>query len=110
MREARQDAGAGRVVLATLGVMVLGGLIGINGGWPLGVVFVVIVAAFTKSVSSQSVADGGTAAGGAGILAGVLRGLAMLFFAGLILVVGAFVFLYIVCLSQGGGGVNWLGQ
>ena len=107
MREARQDAGAGRIVLAALGAMVLAGLFE-SWGWPLGGVFVLILlAAFTRSVASQRAADSRAAAAVAGILTVVLRVVAVLFIIGLVLVVGAFVFWYIACLS-GEGGV-WRG-
>ena len=110
MREARQDAGAGRVVLAVLGALVLAGMIGIGGGWSPGVILVIIIisAAFTKSVASQHAADSGTAAAVTGILDVILKVLAVLFIAGVVLAVGAFAFVYIVCLSQGGGG-GWGG-
>ncbi len=105
MREARRDIGAGSGVLVVLGVMVLGGLAARAWGWPIGIVLVLIIVAFTRSVARQNAADGGTGAAVAGVLDVVLRVVAVLFIAGIILVVGAFVFLYIVCLASGGGVV-----
>ncbi len=102
MRQARQDAGWGRIVLGVLGAMVLAGMFGIGGGWSPAVFIVLIVSvAFIKSVAA---ADSGTAAAVTGTLNVILKIFAVLFVIGLVLAVGAFVFIYIVCLSQGGGG------
>ncbi len=105
MRQARQDAGWGRIVLGVLGAMVLAGMFGIGGGGSPAVFIVLIVSvAFIKSVASQRAADSETAAAVTGVLNVILKIFAVLFVIGLVLAVGAFVFIYIVCLSQGGGG------
>ncbi len=110
-REARRDIGVGDAVLTTLGVLVLAGLLGVW-GWPPAIILilvVVIILAFARSVAGQRAADSGPAAAVAGILTVVVRVFAVIFIVGLILVVGAFVFIYIVCLSQEGGRGGWWG-
>ena len=104
MREARRDASRGSAALTALGVMVLGGLVANSWGWPVGIVLMVIIVVFTRSAAHQSAGDGGAGVAVAGVLDVVLRVCAWLFIAGIVLAVGAFVFLYIICLSTGGGG------
>lgn len=100
MREARRDATRGGAALTALGVMVLGGLAANSWGWPVGLVLIVIIVAFTRSAAHQSAGDGGAGAAVAGVLDVVLRVCAWLFIGGIILAAGAFVFLYIICLTQ----------
>lgn len=104
MREAKQDAGAGRIVLSVLGALVLAGMFGATGAGPFGVLLVLAIGgAFIKSVASQNAAESEAAAAVTGVLDLILRGLAILFVIGIVLAVGTFVFIYIVCLTQGGG-------
>ena len=105
MRQARQDAGAGSVILTVLGVMLLGGLVVTTWGWSLGLVFIFITVGFARSMVSQRAGDHATTAAVTGVFDVVLRVIAILFVGGFVLVVGAFVFLYIVCLSSGKGGL-----
>lgn len=85
-QEAGRDVKASTVVLLVIGVLFLGGLVGLSTIWSL-IGLLVLAVALSASATS-------------GVVHSVLRGLAIAVLAMIVLGVGAFVFLWIVCLSS----------